>query len=229
VGDPDVLTRLANVPLFAAIPHADLDGLANRFVGRSCPRGSLIFRQGDPGNALFLIESGAVKISTLSLDGREMVMAVLGPGEVFGELSLFDSGLRSADATALEDTTLLSLSHDVFRPYLERHPGVAVELLGVLAGRLRETGEALQDAIFSDVPARLAKRLLDLAERYGRPVDEGVVIELALTQEEIARMVGSSRESVNKAIQSFLARGWLSMSDRKYVITAPDQLRRRAS
>jgi CRP/FNR family transcriptional regulator, cyclic AMP receptor protein len=227
--DADALARLADAALFAEVPRKDLSELAGRFVATTLERGSVVFRQGEEGDALYLVESGAVKISCLSPDGREVVLAVLGPGEVFGELSLFDRGVRTADATALEDTVALALSHEVFRPFLDEHPGVAVHLLGVLAGRLRETGEALQDVIFSDVPGRLAKRLLDLAARYGTEDGDGTAIDLTVTQEELAQMVGAARESVNKAVASFVARGWISMRGRRYVVTDEASLRRRAT
>jgi CRP-like cAMP-binding protein len=229
MADRDVLAHLAGAPLFAGVPKAPLSDLAGRFVSEDFSRGSVLFHQGDDGEVLYLVQTGAVKISCLSPDGREVVLAVMGPGEVFGELSLFDAGVRTADATALEDTAVLALSHALFRPFLAEHPGVAIHLLEVLSGRLRETGEALQDVIFSDVPGRLAKRLLDLAGRYGTPDGGGTLIDLTLTQEELAQMVGAARESVNKAVASFVSRGWLEIRGRKYVVTDEPSLRRRST
>ncbi len=225
---PETAARLSSLPLFAALPRPDLADLASRFAVKAVRRGARIFRQGEPGDALFVVDEGSVKISTLASDGREVILAVIGPGELFGELSLFDRGLRSADATALEDARLLSLSLETFRPYLHSHPDVAIELLSVLAGRIRNTDQALQDALYSDVPGRLAKKLLELAERYGKEADGRVVIDLAVTQDELARMVGSSRESVNKALSSFMSRGSLGQQDRRYVILDAAYLRRRA-
>lgn len=226
---PDAAERLRQVPLFAQVGRDDLAELAERLSSATFPRGTVLFRRGDPGHALFLLESGAVKVSNLSSDGREVVMALLGAGEVLGELALFDSGVRTADATAIEDTSALVVSDDALRPFLEEHPGVAVQLLEVLAGRLRETTEALQDAIFSDVPGRLAKRFCDLAARYGVEEEGGTVIDLALTQEQLAQMVGAARETVNKAVSSFVARGWLAMRGRRYVVTDVASLQRRAT
>lgn len=229
VPEPTIDARLADAPLFGDVPAPARRDLAKRFVPRTFERGAVVFRQGEDGDALYLVESGAVKISCLSPDGREVVLAVMGPGEVFGELSLFDAGVRTADATAMEDTVALALSHAVFRPFLAEHPAVAVHLLEVMAGRLRETGEALQDVIFSDVPGRLAKRFLDLAARYGTVDGEGTLIDLTLTQEELAQMVGAARESVNKAVASFVSRGWVAMRGRRYVVTDEHALRRRAT
>ena len=225
---PGTAARLSSLPLFAALPKADLADLATRFTPRNLRRGSRIFRQGDPGDALFVVDEGSVKISTIASDGREVILAVIGPGELFGELSLFDRGLRSADATALEDARLLALSLETFRPYLMSHPAVAIELLSVLASRIRNTDQALQDALYSDVPGRLAKKLLELAERYGKEADGKLVIDLAVTQDELARMVGSSRESVNKALSSFMSRGSLGQHERRDVILDQAYLRRRA-
>jgi CRP/FNR family transcriptional regulator, cyclic AMP receptor protein len=221
--------RLARLPMFEGVPRPALAELADQLSGERFARGTVLFHQGDPGDAVFVIESGAIKVSNLSPDGREAVMALLGPGEVLGELSIFEPGVRTSDATAIEDTVALVLSHDHFRPFLEAHPAVAIHLLEVLALRLRETNEALQDAIFSDVPGRLAKRFLDLAGRYGVEDADGTLIELALTQEELAQMVGAARESVNKAVASFVARGWLAMRGRKYVVTDEASLLRRAT
>ena len=223
--------RLSRLPIFAGAPPAALATLAERLSTESYPKGTVLFHQGDPGDSVLVLETGAIKVSNLSPDGREVVMALLGPGEMLGELSIFDSGVRTADATAIEDTTALVLSHDVFRPFLEEHPAVAIHLLEVLAVRLRETNEALQDAIFSDVPGRLAKRFVDLAERYGVADGDGedTLIDLALTQEQLAQMVGAARESVNKAVASFVSRGWVAMRGRKYVVTDRASLIRRAS
>lgn len=223
--------RLSRLPIFAGAPPAALAALAERLSTESYPKGTVLFHQGDPGDSVLVLETGAIKVSNLSPDGREVVMALLGPGEMLGELSIFDSGVRTADATAIEDTTALVLSHDVFRPFLEEHPAVAIHLLEVLAVRLRETNEALQDAIFSDVPGRLAKRFVDLAERYGVADGDGedTLIDLALTQEQLAQMVGAARESVNKAVASFVSRGWVAMRGRKYVVTDRASLIRRAS
>lgn len=224
----DLLSRIRSVPLFRALPEEPLAELAGRLVTRGVHRGEVIFRRGDRGTTLYVIDAGAVRISNLAADGREAVVALLGPGEVFGELSLFGQGVRSADAHAMEDGRLLSLSHEDFRPYLEQHPAVAVALLGILASRLRETDEALQDVIFQDVPGRVAKRLSQLAANHGVPHEDGLLIDLAFTQEDLARMVGSSRETVNKALVAFTARGWIRSVDRRYVIIDQAALTQRA-
>lgn len=221
--DLDALIR--NNALLAPLPPDDCKVVAENFIRRAFRKGESIFRQGEPGGHLYLIESGRVKISSLSPDGREVLVAIIGPGEIFGELSLFDAGLRTADARTMEETVLHALSHDIFRHYVEAHPKVAWELLRILASRLRRADEVLQDAAFFDVPGRVAKRLLSLASQHGsKDTNGGLRIDVPLTQEEIAQMVGASRESVNKALANFLERGWVTMEDRTYTIRNPEAL-----
>jgi len=153
---------------------------------------------------------------------------VLGPGEMFGELSLFDPGPRTATATGLADAVVLELGHHDLIPWLEQNPTVAKHLLGALGRRLRRTNDALADLVFSDVPGRVAKALLDLSHRFGQQTDEGVRVAHDLTQEELAQLVGASRETVNKALADFAARGWVRREGRAIVLLDVDRLERRA-
>jgi CRP-like cAMP-binding protein len=218
---------IAETPLLAPLPPEDRETLATSFVRRSYPRAETIFRTGDPGTHLYLIESGRVKITTASPEGREALVAIIGRGEIFGELSLFDAGVRTADARTMEATVLHALSHDLFRRYVQNHPKVAWEMFRILAGRLRAADEAIQDVVFFDVPGRVARRLLDLANRHGSSDGSGMRIDVPITQEEIAQMVGASRESVNKALASFIERGWVALEDRMYTVRDPDALKSR--
>lgn len=219
---------LATLPLFAALDEEAAEVLGNAMTSRALVRGHVVFREGDTGDRLFVVLDGKVKISRASSDGRENLLAVLGPGEMFGELSLFDPGPRTATATAITDCTLASLDHDDLRPVLFERPGVAVNLLRALAERLRRTNEAMADLVFSDVPGRVAKALLDLADKFGEDEDEGTRVRHDLTQEELAQFVGASRETVNKALSEFANRGWLRIEGRTVVLIARDRLARRA-
>ncbi|MEP6628904.1 MAG: Crp/Fnr family transcriptional regulator, partial [Lapillicoccus sp.] len=154
--------------------------------------------------------------------------AILGPGEMFGELSLFDPGPRTMTATAVAETQLMELGNDSLTGLLSGRPEVAKALLGALAQRLRRTNEHLADLVFTDVPGRVAKALLDLAARFGRPVEEGVMVSHDLTQEELAQLVGASRETVNKALADFATRGWLKLEARAVLLLDVERLRRRA-
>jgi CRP/FNR family transcriptional regulator, cyclic AMP receptor protein len=219
---------LARLPLFAALDDDAAAALEAVMSTRAVERGHHIFREGDTGDRLFVVLDGKVKISRAAADGRENLLAVLGPGEMFGELSLFDPGARTATATTITDSRLASLDHDDLRPLLIERPGVAVHLLQALAKRLRRTNEAMADLVFSDVPGRVAKALLDLAEKFGTAEGDGVRVRHDLTQEELAQLVGASRETVNKALSEFATRGWLRLEGRSVLLLEPDRLERRA-
>jgi CRP/FNR family cyclic AMP-dependent transcriptional regulator len=219
---------LARVPLFAALDAESAASLEATMTRRTLARGHAVFREGDAGDRLFVILDGKVKISRAAADGRENLLAVLGTAEMFGELSLFDPGPRTASATTVTASTLASLDHDDLRPLLIERPGVAVQLLKALAQRLRRTNEAMADLVFTDVPGRVAKALLDLSAKFGVPEDGNTRVRHDLTQEELAQLVGASRETVNKALSEFAHRGWLQVDGRSVLLLEPDRLARRA-
>lgn len=219
---------LGRTALFGELDETALEALAEKAVHRKYRKGNVIFVQGEQGDRCFAIVNGSVKISAYHPDGREAVMAVLGPGDVFGELSLFDDAPRSADATAIEDAELLSLNTGAVTEAIRTHPDLGLALLRVLGRRLRHTNEALQDIAFFDVPGRVARRIADLAETHGEATDEGVLIELPLSQENLAQMVGATRESVNKALSLLKRRGLVSRVGRRYLVSDVEKLRSRA-
>ncbi len=219
---------LRQAPLFSALDDEAAAALRSSMSENRLRRGEVLFHEGDPGDKLYIVTDGKVKLGRTSSDGRENLLAILGPGQMFGELSLFDPGPRSATVTAVTETTFLSLSHDDLLRWLEGRPGVSLGLLTQLAGRLRKTNEVVADLVFSDVPGRVAKALLDLADRFGRTADDGVHVHHDLTQEELAQLVGASRETVNKALADFASRGWLRLEPRSVVIHDVERLRRRA-
>lgn len=221
----DVLSKL---PLFAALDDDAGAALRGAMRHEQFERGAVIFDEGDPGDKLFAVIDGKVKLARTAPDGRENLQAVLGPGEMFGELSLFDPKPRTAGAVAVTDTVLASLAHEELRPWITGRPDVAVQLLQALAQRLRRTNDVLADLVFSDVPSRVAKALLGLAERFGQPTAEGIHVAHDLTQEELAQLVGASRETVNKALADFSSRGWLRVESRAVVIRDVEGLSRRA-
>src|SRR4051794_37662995 len=216
---------LANVPLFAALDDDAAQVLSTALTTREVPRGHIVFSEGDAGDRLFVVLEGKVKISRTASDGRETLLGVLGPGEMFGELSLFDPGPRTATASALTDARLLGLGHDDLTPWLTGRPEVALSLLQALAQRLRRTNEAMADLVFSDVPGRVGKALLDLASRFGQPQPDGsILVTHDLTQEELAQLVGASRETVNKALADFQNRGWISLEPRNVTVLDVERL-----
>jgi CRP/FNR family transcriptional regulator, cyclic AMP receptor protein len=215
-------------PLFAALDDEAAEALLNSMVRVQLTRTEVLFHEGDPGDRLYVITEGKVKLGRTSGDGRENLLAILGPGEMFGELSLFDPGPRNATATAVSDAVVVGLGSDDLGTWLAGRPDVARQLLRALARRLRRTNEALADLVFSDVPGRVAKALLDLSERFGRPTEDGLRVAHDLTQEELAQLVGASRETVNKALADFASRNWLRLEARAVVLTDIDRLRKRA-
>jgi CRP/FNR family transcriptional regulator, cyclic AMP receptor protein len=209
--------------LFAALPPDVLEQLRTKTTVRALPKGGLLFSQGDPSNELFVISEGRIAIATRSSDGRESMVAVLEAGGLFGELGLFDDEPRSADARALTDSEVLALAYDDLRSVLQTRPEILWVIVKLLAQRLRATDEALADAVFLDVPARTAKRLLELAG----PDDE---FQLPMTQEDLAGLVGASRERVNKALAMFTRLGWVEVTGRsRYHILDREALELRAN
>ena len=223
--DNDVLRR---APLFSALDDEAATALRGSLAETTLRRGDVLFHEGDSGDRLFVVVEGKVKLGRTSADGRENLIAVLGPGQMFGELSLFDPGPRSATVTAVTDAQLMSLTHDELLRWLDGRPAVARGLLLQLAGRLRKVSDVVADLVFSDVPGRVAKALLDLASRFGRTADDGVHVHHDLTQEELAQLVGASRETVNKALADFASRGWVRLEPRSVVLLDVDRLQRRA-
>jgi CRP/FNR family transcriptional regulator, cyclic AMP receptor protein len=219
---------LASVPLFVGLDDETASALASALTTRAVVRGHVVFQEGEKGDRLFVVLDGKIKISRAAADGRENLLAVLGPGEMFGELSLFDPGPRTATATAITESTLASLDHDDLRPLLLAQPTVAAQFLRALAERLRRTNEAMADLVFSDVPGRVAKALLDLAERFGDESSDGVLVRHDLTQEELAQLVGASRETVNKALSEFANRGWIRLEGRSVLLLDRERRARRA-
>jgi len=223
--DQEVIRK---APLFTALDDAASASLLANMVSVKIAKGTILFAEGDGGDQLYVIAEGKLKLGTSSGDGRENLLSILGPGEMFGELSLFDPGPRTSTATAVTDAKLLSLGQEKLLPWLAENPKVSLQLLASLAQRLRRTNEAVGDVVFSDVPGRVAKALIDLGERFGKKTDEGLFVHHDLTQEELAQLVGASRETVNKALADFAGRNWLKLDGRAVLITDFERLSKRS-
>lgn len=219
---------LRSAPLFAALDENAADALRRTTTELRLVRGQVLFKEGDQGDALYVVTTGKIKLGRTSNDGRENLLAVLGPGQMFGELSIFDPGPRSSTAAAITETTLLALCRRELQTWLVGRPEVAESLLRQLAHRLRQANEAMADLVFSDVPGRVAKALLDLSRRFGHTEPDGLHVHHDLTQEELAQLVGASRETVNKALADFAARGWIKLEARAVVLLDIERLTRRA-
>jgi CRP-like cAMP-binding protein len=213
---------LARSDLFSALSGDDVGRIAAASSAMDLQRNQLVFSEGQPAQELYVVRSGRIAIAKRSPDGRESVVALMEEGDLFGEMSLFDGHGRSAEARALEQSELVVVPFAPIRQILEERPGLLWHVVELLARRLRVTDAALADTVFLDVTGRTAKRLLEIAGDD----DEFV---LPVTQEELAGMVGASRERVNKAISAFIRLGWLEQTDRRYRITDRVQLSRRAT
>lgn len=202
----------------------DADAMAtiSRSAGpRRCERNEVIFAEGAPADEMFVVQRGRIAISNRSPDGRESVVALMEDGDLFGEMALFDGEGRSAEARALEPSEIVAIPYGPVRDALHARPELLWGVVALLSQRLRSVDAALADSVFLDVTGRTAKRLLEMA-------GDAEEFVLPLTQEELASMVGASRERVNKAIAQFVRLGWLAQSDRRYRITDRAQLEQRA-
>ena len=219
---------LARAGIFQGVEPAAAEALAQTLETVEFPRGHVIFAEGEPGDRLYIIQSGKVKLGRKSPDGRENLLGIFGPADMFGELSIFDPGPRTSSATAVTDIRAFTMDRAALREWIGKRPEIAEQLLRVLARRLRRTNNMLADLIFTDVPGRVAKALLGLAQRFGTQEAGLLRVTHDLTQEEIAQYVGASRETVNKALADFAHRGWLRLEGKSVLILEPERLARRA-
>ena len=218
---------LKQVPLFADLTDEDIRGLmavARRRIFRS---GEIIFHRDDPGQVLYVIKEGKVKISLISPEGQEISLVVFGKGECFGEFAILDGLPRSADAVALERVECYTLQRSDFHKAIMKNPKIAIQVLEVLSKRLRTTDQMVEDLIFLDVYGRVAKKLLELADTHGSKVGNGIRIDVRLTQQELASMVGASRESVNKVMGYFTDKKFISTDKHRITLHRIADLKRR--
>lgn len=220
--------ELDKSPLFASLDKAAADALRNAMTKVEYERGSIVFREGDKGDSLFVVADGRLKVSRSNWDGREKVVAVLGPGDLVGELSVFDGGPRTMTTTAIGDVVLLRLGAESLNSLLARQHGVAQLLLRALARRSRFTNDSMADLIFLDVPGRIARALTDLGDRFGHDSPNGLVIHHEMSQAELADLAGTSRETVSRVLGTFARRRWLTYEVRQVCITDMTALRHRA-
>ena len=210
---------LGQAPIFRGLSSHALDDLVARLQVRTRAAGAILVAQDDPGDALFVIFSGRVKVALFADNGREVTLATLGPGEFFGEMSLFDGRPRSASVVALDDTTVLTLTRDAFFEHLRQQPQTAVNLLGEMTRRLRRADETIADLALHDVHARLVRTLERLARDGGEETAEGLVLRRRPTQQELANMVGACRETISRAFTALVGKGLLQARGRSLFIS----------
>lgn len=222
----ELRSLLANNDLFYSLSEEALDLLVSITVTRDVTAGETIFVAGEVGRQLYAVSTGQVKAVATAADGREMVLRLVDPGEVFGELALLDGGRRSATMIATRPTRLLSIERRDFIALLRRHPEVAIELLAVTAGRLRSTTEQVTDTNFLEIGPRLAKRIVDLAAQYGEEVPEGRL--LRISQEDLGTLVAATRVSVNVQLKGWERDGLLQTGRGRLILLDPEGLARAA-
>jgi CRP/FNR family cyclic AMP-dependent transcriptional regulator len=220
-------TYLKQVNIFHGLSDEETRELAAVARRRVFRAGEVIFHRDDPGQILYVIKEGKVKICLTSPDGQEISLVVFGKGQHFGEFALLDSLPRSADAIALEKVECYTLQRSDFHNAIIKNPKIAIQIMEVLCERLRKTDRQVEDLIFLDVYGRVAKKLLELAETHGAKASSGTLIDMRLTQQEIASMVGASRESVNKVLGYFTDKGYISTEKQRITLHRVEELKRR--
>jgi CRP/FNR family transcriptional regulator, cyclic AMP receptor protein len=209
---------LQNHPLFGALGPALIEQLSAHAATKRIKRGTTIFSKGDQGSCLYAVSSGQVKITVPSGEGKDAVFNLIGPGQIFGEIALLDGGQRTADAVAARDTELIVIDRRDFIPLVHREPEIAIKLIEILCSRLRNTSEQVEDVIFLDLPARLAKTLLRLAG--AEPRDHKV----AITQSELGQIIGVSREATNRQLREWEKSKWVKLEAGGVMLLRPDAL-----
>ncbi|MEA2881211.1 MAG: family transcriptional regulator, cyclic receptor protein [Bradyrhizobium sp.] len=210
---------LGSHPLFGALAPEIRDKLGVCAKTRNVPRGSIIFSKGDAGTSLFTVCSGTVQVIVPSVDGKSAVFNFIGDGDVFGEIALLDGRPRTADAVAFTDCKLMTIDRRDFIPLLRGRPEVAIKLIEVLCGRLRQTTEQVQDLMFLDLKGRLVKSLLRLSQKEtsGR---------ISISQNDLSQIVGMSREMINKQLQVWANNHWILLERKRITVLRPDALAR---
>ncbi|TMC43064.1 MAG: Crp/Fnr family transcriptional regulator [Chloroflexi bacterium] len=221
----DPVAVLAESTLFRAVPPAELEALAPAATSRTFKKGNYIFRQGDLGNALYVVRRGQVKISRMGRGGEEAVFAVLMAGDSF---LLSGDAERTADAQAMELTECVSVAREPFLAFLDRHPAMTGSLMRALALYVQQVDESLAEIAFLDIGGRVARKLLDLGQSHGHQTADGIRIDMRLSQRTLASMVAASRENVNRALHRLVVQGNIRQDAGLITILRPAELRKRA-
>jgi CRP-like cAMP-binding protein len=219
---------LVRVSLFSGLAEKDLDALIGVARITRLPARAELFHKGDQGTQVYVVIRGKLKALTTSEEGDDVVFSILDEGEVFGEIALLGRPQRSATVTAITACELLMIDRRDFLSFLRGHPAVAIELLAVLAERLKRVSELVEDTLFLNLPVRLAKKLVHYASGYGERCPDGVKIDLKLSQEEWGDLVGATRESINKQLRAWTEEGLITMEHGYVVIHRPRELEKLA-
>ncbi len=226
----NIILFLKKTTLYQNMADAQLKQVSQDMVTRRYTQGAIIFNEGDPGEVLYMIQSGQVRIFIHGLDGSENSVILFGrPGDIFGELAVIDGLPRSATAAALDDTVLLTINRETFRRHMRHMPQLAYNFMQELTRRVRYNTQQMNSLTSLPVSQRLARQLVELAQDYGRVTHEGVTIHIPLTQQHLASLIGATRESINKCLRDFRQRNWILVNHGRITILDPDALRARTA
>ena len=217
-------------PLFDRLTDGELTAIGRDIVERRFQTGDVIFREGDPGRVFYLLQSGQVRIFVSGLDGSETSVILIGrPGQIFGELAVIDGLPRSAFFNDTATTEIYTLSREAFRCHMRQIPQFSLNFMQELSTRLRYNTRQMDSFASLDVPQRLARKLLELAQNYGRVETDGVSLDMILTQTDLASLIGATRESINKSLRDFRRRQWIQVNQGHITILDPEALHRQVS
>lgn len=221
-----IVQLLQNVPLFQELSEEELFGLAPLFTEKKVKKGRILFLEGETGEEMYLIKTGVVKIYRLD-DAKEIILALFREGDFFGEMALIQEGLtRSATAETLDACVMYTLKRSVFAQYLEKSPKLCLKLLETTMERLRKANEQIYDLTFLGVRSRIMKTIVRLSEEHGTPTKDGLLIDVKLTHQQLANMVGTVRESVTKVLQELLDEGSIEIDKKKITLKNVEAIRR---
>lgn len=209
---------LKKVSIFADLSDDQIENLVRLVTVREYPKDAPIIHRMDPGDSMFIIANGRVKVSLFGEDGREIILSTLSTGDFFGEMSLLDQEPRSADVSTKDDSILLQLKRDDFVGHIQAYPSVALNILAEMSRRLRRADEKIGNLVLLDVYGRVARVLLEISQNEGVVTDEGIVIENRPTHQEIASMIGTSRETVSRVLSDLAKDGYIRIHGKKIVL-----------
>lgn len=221
------LWYLKKINLFTEMSSEEMETLARKTRMESVSKKTPIFFPGDPSKQVYLLKEGRVKLSRISEEGREVTITLLEPGEIFGELEVLGDAPRDTLAEALDDSKICVVSKDLFLEMISRKPEFSFRLTKLIGFRMRKIENRVEDLVFKDVPARLAHLLLDLAKDYGKETSDGVFLQIKLTHQEIANLIGSIRETVSAVLGDFKRDGWIAFEGRQIKLLKPSHLKKR--
>lgn len=224
MANPSRKDFLQRTPIFSGLSEDEIDKIVPLVIKRKLRKNTVIFHENDPASAFYLVKTGMIKIYKVSRDGREQVLSILGDGQILGDVPTFDGGPYPATAATMTDSEIYLINRDDFNDMVRRNPDIALKIIKALGGRLRQALELVRDLSFKQVPHRLAGLLLKLGKEYGQESDAGILIDLSLSRQDLADIVGTSRETVTRELKKLERAGMLIIDRRLITITDREKL-----